>query len=283
MALALGTAITFALSAVLVRVGVEKSTPLSALFVTLSVNLVVLWTLSWVRYEVSFDVWNWRHFVIAGLFAPVLGRLCNYTGIQRLGVNLSVPISNANPMVAVVLAFVFLGEALSPFGLVGAAGAIAGGMLLGTVRGGERYTVNRRDFVFPVLAAMLFGGAQVLRKVGLDLVAAPAVGAAVNTTTSWALVVIYLTLTGNYRQLELRNGVGLFVLSGLASSTGIVFLYMALQGAPVVLVAPILNASPLFALVLSAVFTRELEMFTPRVTVGTVLVVAGITALVLAS
>ncbi|WP_135304772.1 DMT family transporter [Haloarcula amylovorans] len=278
--LALGTAATFATSATLVRFGVERSTPLVALVVTLTVNILVLWAGTLLYYDVSLDLWALRYFILAGVFAPALGRLCNYIGIQRVGVNLSVPISNSNPVVAVILAVLVLEESISSVGLVGILLVIGGGILLSTVRGGETRQYKRTDILYPILGAAFYGGTQILRDLGLDLVPLPALGAAVNLTTSWLLVCGYLLFTSSADQLSVRDpSLVYFVPAGIASSIGLVCLYSALQLGQVVIVTPILNTSPLFALAITYLVARDGELFTRRVIVGTCCIVGGVSLL----
>ena len=67
------------------------------------------------------------------------------------------------------------------------------------------------------------------------------------------------------------------VLAGLTSAGGVTFLYLALGHAPVVVVAPVTGTNPLFSIILAWVFLRQMERLTPRVVLGAVLVVAGVT------
>ncbi len=281
LSFAMGTAIAFSVSTLLVRLGVERSDPMAALLVTLSVNVVLLWTVSAALYGVVVDLSAWKYFIVAGLFAPGLGRLCNYTGIRRLGVTISYPISNTNPMIAVLVALLVLDESLSLTGFAGASAVVTGGVLVGStstsgaVRAGDRWAI-----AFPVLAAVFFGGAQVLRDVGLNGTVEPTVGAAVNSTTSLVLLGSYAVFTGRHRTLTVtwRDG-WLFVVAGIVSSVGTALLYMALRAGSVVIVAPILNTSPLFALLISYRLLRNHELFSLRIVFGTLLVVIGVMTL----
>lgn len=277
--LALGTAVAFAVSVVLIRLGVRESTPLVALVVTLTVNVAVLWTYNLVRYDVVVDLWAWRYFILAGIFAPVLARLCNYIGIQRIGVNLSVPISNANPMVSVVLAVFVLGETLSPLGFPAVLAVVLGGSLLATVGRSSTADVALRYFVFPVMAMVLFGAAHVIRKVALGFVDLPTVGAAVSMTVSWLIAIAYVAARWREFTIEAAS-LRLFVSAGVASSIGVALLYTALNIGRVVIVAPTLNASPLFSLALSYLLVRKGELFNWRVVIGTVSIVLGVSVLV---
>ena len=70
-------------------------------------------------------------------------------------------------------------------------------------------------------------------------------------------------------------------LAGCASTWGVVFFYLAINKAPVVLVAPITGTNPLVALVLTHLFLQRLEKVTLRTTLGAVTVLLGVTLIVL--
>jgi drug/metabolite transporter (DMT)-like permease len=280
--LALGTAMAFATSLVLVRMGVRESSSLVALVVTLTVNVAVLWSYSLLQYEFVIDLWAWRYFILAGIFAPVLARLCNYIGIKRIGVNLSVPISNANPMVSVVLAVFFLGETLPLLGVPAVLAVVFGGSLLATVGRSSDTAVELRYFVFPLLAMFLFGAAQVVRKVALAYVTYPVVGAAVSMTVSWLIALAYVGLRSGEFPID-RRALRYFLPAGAVSSLGVALLYTALDLGQVVIVTPMLNTSPLFALGLTYLLVREGELFNWRVVTGTVSIVVGVALLVIVS
>ena len=58
--------------------------------------------------------------------------------------------------------------------------------------------------------------------------------------------------------------------------------FLSLERAPVVLVSPIIGITPLITLVLAAMFLREREKLTLKVVLGSLVVVAGVTLVVLA-
>lgn len=65
-------------------------------------------------------------------------------------------------------------------------------------------------------------------------------------------------------------------LAGCASAWGVSFWYLALNEAPVVLVAPVTGISPLVAIALTHLFLQRLERVTWRTLLGAVLVVGGV-------
>lgn len=280
--LAVVAAFFYAASTILVRAGIRESNSLVAMFVSLTVNLVCLWLVVFTFTDVRIDLWRWRYFILAGLFAPGVGRLLNYAGIDRVGVNIAAPIVYANPLFSVTAAILLLGERLSPVGLFGGLLVIVGGGLVGSERGGETLSFKWYHLLLPVGAALLYGSSHVIRKVGIDLVGSPLIAAAVTISTSWLLAAAYVLGTGVEIDPD-RRELTFFSLAGLASSVAIPTLYLALQTGLVVVVTPLMNLSPLFILALSFLFFRGEEIFSARILVGTLTVVVGITLLTLYS
>ncbi len=109
------------------------------------------------------------------------------------------------------------------------------------------------DFAPPLVAtafSMLFGamilGILVHRHAIVDLPAAP--------RRAWLMV----------------------ALAGCASTWGVTFWFLALNESPVVLVAPLVGASPLVSIVLTHLFLQRLEKITWRTVMGAMLVVSGV-------
>jgi len=79
--LALLSALMFAITFLLIRVGVDAASSFTALWITLSVNVTLLWSWSLLTKGWQFGDWReWHYFVMAGLFAPLLGCLCSGHG-----------------------------------------------------------------------------------------------------------------------------------------------------------------------------------------------------------
>lgn len=279
IALALVASVFYAASNTLVRAGIRESTTTIALFASLTVNVAVLWAVSLLFYDVSFDLWAWRYFVVAGVFAPVLGRFFNYQGIDKVGVNISIPLVYTNPLVAVVLSLAFLNEHLSASEAVGALVIVAGAIVVATVDADDdgRRRFPRRYLLLPLLGAFFYGTSHVLRDVGVELVSNPVLAAAVTTTTSWLMVAAFLTASDRVTLKEAYpREVLYFGAAGLATSIAIPLIYFAYSVGRVVIVTPVTNSSPLFVMLFSAVLFREEEVFSARVVGGTLLVVGGV-------
>lgn len=276
--LGLAAALFFAVSNTLIRAGIDDSSPTLALLYSLTANVVVLWPIVLLFYDVTFDLWAWRYFIIAGTLAPVLGRFFNYSGIDTLGINLSTPITYTNPLISILLAVLFLGEGLLPLGYAGAVLIFVGSVLLGTTRSGEGVkSFKKRHLIFPVLASIFYGSSHLFREMGITLVSSPVLATAVTITTSWTWMVLYLGATRRRHDFDITRQEQLFfVFSGLATATAIPLLYSALQIGTVVVVVPMTNTTPFWVLLLSFAFFRGEELFTPRVIGGTTVTAAGV-------
>ena len=280
--LALTSALMFAFTFTLVRVGVKTASSETALWVTLAINVVFLWGWSLVGYGWQFgDWWQWRYFFIAGIFAPLLGRLFQFLGMAKLGSNITTPLTLTHPVVTLVLAMAFLGETLTLLGLFGALLVIIGSVFVGS-QGGKNQTaslkaVPKSYLLLPMVASLSYGISMVFRKIGIDIGTDAVTAAAVTTTSSWLFASIYTGVSSGFRKIRCTtNEFGFFILAGIFSSLGPVLLYFSLQYADLVIVAPLASTTPLFVLLMSYLFLRADEIFTTKVVMGTIATVLGV-------
>lgn len=281
-ALALLSALMFALTFLLVRVGAGAASSFTALWITLSVNVVLLWGWSLLTRGWQFgDWWQWRHFVIAGLFAPLLGRLFQFQGMARLGANITTPLTLTHPVVSITLAMLFLDATATLTGLLGAGLVLLGSLVVGAQSGrgaalalGE---TSRLHLLFPLAASLAYGVSVVFRKIGIDAGTDAVTASAVTVTASWLFASLYLLASGAHGGIRCsRRELGFFVLAGLFSSLGPVFLYLALRHGNLVVVAPLAATTPLFVLLMSHAFLRDSEIVNRWVVLGTLATVLGV-------
>ena len=131
-------------------------------------------------------------------------------------------------------------------------------------------------YLFALAAAAAWGIAAVVIRKGVTEAASPLGGAVVSLL--FGCLVLGLMNLGQYRGglRQQRRAIGLFVISGLASGFGVANYFLALNSAPVVVVSPVANTSPVVALAIVQVFLGHLERITLRVWLGGLLVVAGV-------
>jgi uncharacterized membrane protein len=222
--------------------------------------------------------WRIAPFLLAGFVAPGLARLGLFTGVARIGEARSSSLAASTPLFAIVLAIPFLGERPSALLLLGAAGVVAGGILLAH-RGREDRSWRRRDMIFPLLAALGFGVRDNLSRWGLRDYAYPLAAAAAATATS--VVVMWLVaLLGRSRLRLDARGLGYLAASGLAEGTAYLTMWWALSAGEVSVVSPLVNSHPIFAVTLAAIFLRDVERVTWRIGLAALLVIAGVALVV---
>jgi uncharacterized membrane protein len=280
ISITLFAAFFFGAANVFVRAGIKQSNSNTAVFISLLVNVVVLWLITFSVNEVKIDIYSWRYFIVSGFLAPVLGRVFSFNAIDKLGMNLAVPITYSHPLISVSIAVFVLGESLTVGRSIGGLCVVLGSIFLVKTSGESKQNIDRRYFILPILAAFSFSISHVLRKVGIDLVPSPILAAAVTTLSSFFLFTLFLVVSGKIKELKGGHREYLmFTLSGLCFSVALPILYLAFQLGDVIVVTPLSNTIPLFVLLLSSLFFRKEELFTQKVIVGTLMIVLGVMVL----
>jgi uncharacterized membrane protein len=275
---ALANAFLFALHNMLTKKGLRYSTPATAVITSLAINLVFLWGVSLLFIPLgSLTSAGILIFVLVGLFQPGLTRLLTYKGIETLGVAITDPIRATTPLFSALVAILFLGEQMTLPIFVATVLIIAGITLL-SHRGGSVQNVRLLYILYPLLASLLAGCSQVLRKVGLGAVPHPFLAAAVTATSSFAVVLLTLWISAKGKEsfrLD-RKSLPFYLPAGVAVSLGMVSIYYALDLGKVTVIIPISSTGPFFSLIFSAIFLRDVERVTLRIVMGAGLIIAGV-------
>lgn len=140
-------------------------------------------------------------------------------------------------------------------------------------------------YLCALTAGASYGLAQVLTRFGVTEYTTPLAGGTISLLAG-SLGVGLLTsrdLASAFRRTDLRRGLLLFSLAGIAGSAGVLINYIALSVAPIVVVAPVLGVNPLVTLVCAALFLRGMERITRRIVMGSVLVVIGVLCITLST
>jgi drug/metabolite transporter (DMT)-like permease len=270
--IALASALSYAFCIISARLGLRYSNGTTVTFVSLLVHTSVLWPIVFWRGVPSVAFVAVALFLIAGSLQPAI-RLFTYTGIARIGAARSYALRASAPLFSAVIAILVLGEKTT---LPIAAGtlAIVGGIFLTSWdSGGKR--VRWLDLALPIFAALLAGIAQPIRRRALVIADEPLFFAAVVGAISLVWYVIYLALPTTERPVWNRRSLVPFISAGLFETMGIWLSISALSEGTVVVVTPLLSTSPVWVLVISAIFLRHLERVTWQTVVGTLGVVAG--------
>jgi uncharacterized membrane protein len=136
---------------------------------------------------------------------------------------------------------------------------------------------SRKDLLFPLLAGAFYGLADVIRKMGLNMIPEPLLGLTVQNATALAFFpLLTFNLAGRPKlTMNKKKAWVIHSLNGLANVIAHLCLFLALQLGEVVVVAPLASIDPFFVLLLARLFLRNFEKVTPKIILGSVFVVAG--------
>lgn len=273
---AIQAAFLFAVSHVVIRRGLVTSNAATGTIVSIIISAALLWVVTPIFIPLSSfrtpAIW---YFIAGGIFAPGVGRFMTFKSIERVGVARAVPITNTAPMFSSILAVLVVGESWPLQNILGTSLVILGVVILSRTKT-EKSQWRKLDLVYPVLAAIAFAVSSNLRKLGLLIASLPLMAATVSATTALVFTVIFQQAQGGWRTFALsRRSFGWFVATGVAHTTAMLSSFYALSFGKIVIVDPLISASPVLTLFLSALFLKDLESITPRVVMGAICTVIG--------
>lgn len=271
------SAMGWAGDSILVRMGARTSNIFAAAFLSYSVSALCLWSYLFVYFPLHL-FWSPAtiYFLLSGCLQPLLARLLYYIGMIRLGVSRAGPLRGTSPLFALILAVIFLQERPNAYVYGGTALIVASVWLISWRRSGEG-DWKLFDIVFPLSAAFVGAVSQNLRKAGLLILPDPYLGAAVSTTTSLVIFLSFLLVAGKIHLIKTHRGsLPFFGCAAFVSALAQILNYAALNMGEVSVMVPLLETTPLFSVLFSALFLRDLEKVTPRIILGAVLMFTGV-------
>lgn len=281
-------AVSLSIAAVAIRRGssTDDGSSFDALLIVLSVNVVTLVPIALVVYYPNYGLTprSVVAFAAAGLVGTAAGRMGYYKSIELVGASRAEPVKSSMPLFATIFAVVVLGELVSSLRWLGIA-VIIGGIavisweLAGSDGPDDITEAPLYGFALGVGAALLFGLEPILAKIGLAVGTPSLVGLVIKTLAAAVVFFVYAAVSDEFDRTRLRHGTGLmwYLLAGLANTSFLASYYLGLSVAPVSVVTPLMQTTPLFVALLSYLFLPDLERLTRYVVVGVVLVVVGAT------
>ena len=275
-AFALACGLFTAINLILLKKGLAHGNPITAIVISLAINVLAFW--SFVFAVLPLDEIlspELLIFVLVGLIQPGGTRFLAYLSVEKVGVAVTAPLRATTPLFSSLLAIMVLNEQLT-VAVAGGTTLVVCGIILLSMREEKTGGWMNIFVALPLLSAFVAGSTQVIRKIGLAQISLPILGAAVTTGTSFVAVAVSLSVTRNWSTVTFnRQSLGYFLTAGCAVTLGVASVYMSLYLSDVVIVAPLASLSPLYSLVLSAVFLREVEVITTRRVVAAGLIVLG--------
>jgi drug/metabolite transporter, DME family len=274
---AIGSAMGWAADSVLVRFGLRKSNIFAAMLVSYTVSVTCVWTYLVATTSLDFLASPAMiYYLISGCIQPLIARALFYEGITRIGVARAGPLRGSEPLFAAAIGMAVFHEQPGWLVVFGTILIVASLWLIsGRQAAGKKWRLI--DAVFPIGAAVLSAVSQSLRKQALKIVPDPFVAVAVVTTVSLMLLLGFVVATKRSEQLKMgREGFRFFLCASIIATTAQVANFIALGRGEISVIIPLLNTTPLFSVLFSAVFLRNVETVSSRVVLGAALMVGGV-------
>ncbi|MBS0246877.1 MAG: EamA family transporter [Proteobacteria bacterium] len=295
--LSLLSAVTFAYANASVRRGVLTGTVLQAVAISLVIGLPVF-LLAMAPFGAfaalsSFDGRAIVLLIVAGIIHFAMARYCNYRATKAIGANLVAPVQQFSLVITLVLAVVWLGEAVTILRLIGIACVVAGPAL--TLKPAAKPSAAassavmpfepafREGYLFALLSALGFGISPILIGMAFDHkgLAVGLAGGFISYLAATVFIMLPLLIPAQWRSFRAINAESArwFVISGVAVAISQMTRYMALAVAPVSVVSPIQRLSMVVRIYFGAILNPHHEVFGGRIIAGTVISLFGALAL----
>jgi uncharacterized membrane protein len=280
---ALFTAISYASANVTARRGMIHSTPSTATLLSLIVHTVILWLAVFLTGGIpKFATAAALAIAVTGILQAVI-RLCHYTGIDKIGATRAVTLRSTYPILSVIVGITILKEPASTIALMGTLSVVVG-IILTSWRLEKQLTSFRWwHLLFPLATAVITGVVHPIRRYAMTITDEPLFLAALVGPISLISFVTYLSLpTTTERLVWNQKALWPFMFASLFETLGILFMLTAFVSGPVVLVSPITATSPIWTVLMAAIFLRDLERINLYSIIGTLCVVVGVISVYLA-
>ena len=185
-------------------------------------------------------------------------------------------LSATSPLFGAAFGVLILGESLSPELMAGTVGVMLGVIAL-SWRGDTVAQWPMWALLLPVAAAVLRVLANVLAKLGMDILPSPYFAGLVGYTVSFAIALLhhrYRRASPGRRVID-AAGAGWLVGTGIAYGLAILALNSALYCGQLVIVIPVAATTPAFVMLLGVLLFRERGL-TRRRALAVLLVVASV-------
>jgi drug/metabolite transporter (DMT)-like permease len=274
--LALITSIFYASALVSARAGMRYSTPTTVTLVSILIQNLLLWSAIFVTGGVhTVPLIGILLFSVVGIFQ--LGvRLLAYTGVEKIGASRSSALQSVSPLISAAIAVAILGEPTTPLIVLGTCLVVAGIVLISWKPERQLADFRRWHLLLPIGAAFLTGINHPIRRYVLTMADEPLFFSALMGSVSLVGFLIYFAVSRRSQRLVWnRKAIGPFLATGVCETMSILMIITAISMGRVVIVAPIAASYPVWSLIESAIFLRDVEPINGKIIMGIVSVVAG--------
>jgi drug/metabolite transporter, DME family len=274
--LALITSIFYSSALVSARAGMRYSTPTTVTLVSILIQNLLLWSAIFATGGVhTVPLIGILLFTVVGIFQ--LGvRLLAYTGVEKIGASRSSALQSVSPLISAAIAVAILGEPTTLLIVLGTCLVVAGIVLISWKPERQLANFRRWHLLLPIGAAFLTGINHPIRRYVLTMSDEPLFFSALMGSVSLVGFLIYFAVSRRSQKLVWnRKAIGPFLATGVCETMSILMIITAISMGRVVIVAPIAASYPVWSLIQSAIFLRDVEPINWKVITGIVSVVAG--------
>ena len=278
-ALAIFSAFLYGVSMVFARVGLKSGQSFAGGVISMIFSFAGSLIIFFYVPIHHFASWAVIFFMLAGLSGPCIGRFLLFIGINRVGSSVASTVYAIKPMFSAVAAIFILGENLTAAIAAATLVMVAGLAVVSSEKSGGQIerSWSKKDLIFPLMAGAAYGFSHVLRKTGLNISPDPMMGVVAQNAAAISFSLI-LTLVKKDKQgatWKNRSAWFYFGLSGIMSILGQLSMFYALNLGTVLVVSPLSTISPLFVIIMAALFMRKMEKVTFKIVIGAVLIVTA--------
>lgn len=260
----------------------------------LVVALVYLLVTHWILYgtplplDANPDRWFWLG--LSGVIGFVLGDAALFQAFIQIGTRLTMLIFATNPIVAAILAWVFLGESLTLTQIIGMLITLAGiGWVMLEQNNPEQEISQRKIYTSGIVLALLAAVGQaagaVTAKIGLygdfPALSGQIMRVSIGTVFIWIIALINgrakSTLTTLKEQPKAIQHI--LIASFIGPYLGVFFSLVAIQNAEIGIASTLMSLQPVILIPISFYFFKE--KITWRAVVGTVIALIGVAVIFL--
>lgn len=275
---AFGSAFFAGLTAVLAKIGIQDTDSHLATAIRTFVVLIFAWGIVFLTGAQSglsqLENRTLLFLVLSGL-ATGASWLCYFRALQIGDVNQVTPVDKSSTILTMILAFVILGEPISPAKIGCMVLIFTGTLLMIAPKTAEKSASSGRSWlIYALLSAFFAALTSILGKIGISGIDSN-LGTAIRTIVVLVMAWVMVFVAGKQTQLaHIRPKSWIFLcISGVATGASWLCYYRALQDGPASVVLPIDKLSILVTLAFSRLVLKE--KLSSRALCGLVLLTAG--------
>lgn len=204
--------------------------------------------------------------------------LCYFRALQKGNINKVVPIDKSSTVLTIILATIFLGEAITLFKTLGVVLIAIGTLMMIEKKDAENKTEEKGWFFYAVLSAVFASLTSILGKIGIEGVESN-LGTAIRTVVVIVMSFVMVAVNGKVKEIGKvdKKELMFILLSGISTGASWLFYYRALQDGEASIVVPIDKLSILVTIAFSYFVFKE--KLSKKALIGLVLIVGGTFAL----